>query len=166
MKITLIKAGADDYLKLRELRLAALFDSPNSFGAKYEDLKDRPDRYWQQSIKITTWCLLFDNGVGIGLLAVDRADKDRNSDCWLSSWWIDKKYRGMGISKLMADWVYKICQEKSWQKIGLGVWPNNKSAIEVYLKLGFVAADTLMPSRSIPGLMYLPMYKEIGGDNN
>jgi RimJ/RimL family protein N-acetyltransferase len=62
----------------------------------------------------------------------------------------------------MAGWIYELCQKNHWQRVGLGVWPNNKSAISVYLKLGFVAADALMPSRSIPGLMYLPMYKEIG----
>jgi RimJ/RimL family protein N-acetyltransferase len=57
---------------------------------------------------------------------------------------------------LLALW------QKWVEKIGLGVWPNNKAAIAVYVKLGFVAADKLLPSRSIPGLMYLPMYKSIG----
>ncbi len=65
----------------------------------------------------------------------------------------------------MAHWVYELCEKNGWEKIGLGVWPDNKAAIAVYLKLGFVAADSLLPSRSIPGLMYLPMYKSIGGED-
>ena len=65
----------------------------------------------------------------------------------------------------MAQWVYELCRKNGWEKIGLGVWPDNKTAIAVYLKLGFVAADSLLPSRSIPGLMYQPMYKSIGGDS-
>jgi RimJ/RimL family protein N-acetyltransferase len=65
----------------------------------------------------------------------------------------------------MAQGVYELCRKNGWQKIGLGVWPDNKIAIAVYLKLEFVAADSLLPSRSIPGLMYQPMYKSIGGDS-
>ena len=164
MRIALNVAGRTDVERLKRLRLSALKDSPTAFGAKYENLKDRPDHYWQQVIKASSWCLVSIDGLDIGLLAVDRADKDRNSDCWLSSWWISENYRGRGISKLMADWVYNLCKENGWEKIGLGVWPDNKNAIAVYLKLGFELADGLMPSRSIPGLMYQPMYKSIGGD--
>ena len=164
MSLVLDRATQDDFLRLKTLRLSALRSSPNAFGAKYSDLKDRPENYWQQLIKVSTWCLVSVDGVDIGLLAVDPADKDRNSDCWLSSWWINENFRGKGISKHMAEWVYTLCKEKGWQKIGLGVWPDNKNAIAVYLKLGFELADTLMPSRPIPGLMYQPMYKSIGGD--
>jgi RimJ/RimL family protein N-acetyltransferase len=165
MKIQISQAEPEDFKRVRELRLSALKDSPNSFGAKYEVLKERPDNYWQQVLKESSWCLVSIDGVDIGLLAVDRADKDRNSDCWLSGWWITPTHRGQGISKLMAQWVYELCRKNGWQKIGLGVWPDNKAAIAVYLKLGFVAADSLLPSRSIPGLMYQPMYKSIGGED-
>jgi RimJ/RimL family protein N-acetyltransferase len=50
--------------------------------------------------------------------------------------------------------------------MGLGVWPDNKQAISAYEKLGFVAGGEPMPSRSIPGLLYLPMFREIGGESN
>lgn len=165
MNVRLDLATVQDFERLKYLRLNALKSSPGAFGAKYEDLKDRPDNYWQQLIKVSKWCLVSADGTDIGLLAVDRADKDRNSDCWLSSWWLSEDFRGKGISKLMAQWVYELCRKNGWQKIGLGVWPDNKNAIAVYLKLGFELADTLMPSRSIPGLMYQPMYKSIGGDS-
>ncbi len=165
MQIVLNRASFNDFQRLKELRLSALKDSPKAFGAKYEDLKDRPDNYWKQLIKVGNWCLVSVDGVDIGLLAVEAADKDRNSDCWLSGWWINRNYRGRGISKIMADWVYDLCGEFGWKKIGLGVWPDNKDAIEVYLKLGFELADGLMPSRSIPGLKYQPMYKRVGGES-
>ena len=165
MNVRLDLARIQDFERLKYLRLSALKNSPGAFGAKYEVLKDRPDNYWQQLLKVSSWCLVSADSVDIGLLAVDRADKDRNSDCWLSGWWITPTYRGQGISKLMAHWVYELCEKNGWEKIGLGVWPDNKAAIAVYLKLGFVAADSLLPSRSIPGLMYLPMYKSIGGED-
>jgi len=161
MSIEVITATINDVDRLRALRLAALHDAPSAFGAKYDDEIKKPVLGWQERLKNTTWCFVVADGVDIGLLAVDRADKDRNSDCWLSSWWISEEFRGGGIPKLMLNWVEGLCAESNWKKVGLGVWPENLRAIAAYKKLGFTQADKPLPSRSIPGLMYLAMYYEI-----
>ncbi len=161
MSIEVITATINDVDRLRALRLTALHDAPSAFGAKYDDEIKKPVLEWQERLKNTTWCFVVADGVDIGLLAVDRADKDRNSDCWLSSWWISEEFRGGGIPKLMLNWVEGLCAESNWKKIGLGVWPENLRAIAAYKKLGFTQADKPLPSRSIPGLMYLAMYYEI-----
>jgi ribosomal protein S18 acetylase RimI-like enzyme len=62
----------------------------------------------------------------------------------------------------MLNWLEQLCIEKKWEKIGLGVWPDNLRAISAYKKLGFTERQKLLPSRSIPGLMYLAMYKNVG----
>lgn len=162
MSIEIVTATADDVDRLRALRLAALKDTPDAFGAKYEDEVNQPISEWQDRLKNTNWCFVVADGVDVGLLAVDRAEKDRNSDCWLSSWWIHQDHRGSGIPKLMLNWLEQLCIEKKWEKIGLGVWPDNLRAISAYKKLGFTEAEKLLPSRSIPGLMYLAMYRNVG----
>jgi len=162
MSIEIITATVNDVDRLRALRLAALKDTPDAFGAKYEDEVEKPILDWQNRLKNTNWCFVVADGVDVGLLAVDRAEKDRNSDCWLSSWWIHQDHRGSGIPKLMLNWLEQLCIEKKWEKIGLGVWPDNLRAISAYKKLGFTEAEKLLPSRSIPGLMYLAMYRNVG----
>lgn len=162
MSIEIVTAIADDVDRLRDLRLAALKDTPDAFGAKYENEVEKPILDWQNRLKNTHWCFVVADGVDVGLLAVDRAEKDRNSDCWLSSWWIHQDHRGSGIPKLMLNWLEQLCIEKKWEKIGLGVWPDNLRAISAYKKLGFTEAEKLLPSRSIPGLMYLAMYRNVG----
>ena len=162
MSIEIITATVNDVDRLRALRLAALKDTPDAFGAKYEDEVEKPISEWQDRLKNTNWCFVVADGVDVGLLAVDRAEKDRNSDCWLSSWWIHQDHRGSGIPKLMLNWLEQLCIEKKWEKIGLGVWPDNLRAIAAYKKLGFTERQKLLPSRSIPGLMYLAMYKNVG----
>jgi len=154
--------AGDCATRLKSLRLAALKDTPDAFGAKHEDELLISDSQWQDRLKHTYWCFVVADGVDIGLLAVDLADKDRNSACWLSSWWIHQDHRGSGIPKLMLNWVEQLCIEKKWKKIGLGVWPDNLRAIAAYKKLGFTEAKELLPSRSIPGLMYLAMYRNVG----
>jgi len=162
MSIEIVTATVNDFDRLRALRLAALKDTPSAFGAKYEDEAEKPILDWQNRLKNTNWCFVVADGVDVGLLAVDRAEKDRNSDCWLSSWWIHQDHRGSGIPKLMLNWLEQLCIEKKWEKIGLGVWPDNLRAISAYKKLGFTEAEKLLPSRSIPGLMYLAMYRNVG----
>jgi len=162
MSIEIVTATVNDFDRLRALRLAALKDTPDAFGAKYEDEVEKPILEWQDRLKNTNWCFVVADGVDVGLLAVDRAEKDRNSDCWLSSWWIHQDHRGSGIPKLMLNWLEQLCIEKKWEKIGLGVWPDNLRAISAYKKLGFTEAEKLLPSRSIPGLMYLAMYRNVG----
>ena len=162
MSIELTTATVNDVDRLRALRLAALKDTPAAFGAKYEDEVNKPISEWQDRLKNTNWCFVVADGVDVGLIAVDRAEKDRNSDCWLSSWWIHQDHRGSGIPKLMLNWVEQLCIEKKWEKIGLGVWPDNLRAIAAYKKLGFTEAEKLLPSRSIPDLMYLAMYRNVG----
>ena len=161
MQIEITKAGAEAAQRLRSVRLAALKDAPDAFGAKYEDELLFSDSQWQDRLKYTYWCFVVADGVDIGLLAVDRADKDRNSDCWLSSWWISDTFRGQGVSQLMMDWVIKLSRENDWKIIGLGVWPENLRARSAYKKLGFVEADKPLPSRSKPGQMYLGMYRQV-----
>jgi RimJ/RimL family protein N-acetyltransferase len=165
MSIEIITATADDIDRLRALRLAALHDAPYAFGSKHEDEIKKEESEWQERLKNTHWCFAVADGVDVGLLAVDRADKDRNSDCWLSSWWIRDEFRGSGIPKLMLNWVEQLCIENKWEKIGLGVWPDNLRAIAAYKKLGFTNTEKLLPSRSGPGLMYLAMYFEIAQSN-
>ncbi|CAB4905629.1 unannotated protein [freshwater metagenome] len=162
MHIEVVKAELSEVERLRALRLAALETAPYAFGAKYEDELLKPATSWQDRLKNTYWCFVTVDGKDIGLLAVDKAEKDRKSDCWISSWWISEEYRGKGIPKLMLDWVESLCFDNNWEKIGLGVWPENKRAISAYIKLGFVAGSEPMPSRSIPGEMYLPMFKDVG----
>ena len=159
--VTIEVLTGQDPLRLKSLRLAALKDTPDAFGAKYEDELLIQDSQWQERMVNTQWCFVVADGVDIGLLAVDKADKDRNSDCWLSSWWINEDFRGKEIPQLMLEWVVKLSKENQWQIIGLGVWPENLRARSAYKKLGFVEADKPLPSRSKPGQMYLGMYLKI-----
>ncbi len=147
--------------RLRSIRLKALLDSPSAFGANYQIESEKPINYWENLLRISNWCLVVADNEDVGLLEVSKADNDRNADCWLSSWWIDQRYRGKGISKVMVDWLDLLCKEKGWHKQGLGVWPENKGAISAYLKLGFIKAAAELPSRSRPGEMYLPMYRNL-----
>ena len=160
MKLNVLNAPADAD-RLRSLRLRALQDAPYAFGAEYQIESEKPINYWENYLRISTWCVVVAGDKDIGLLEVSKAADDRSADCWLSSWWIDQDFRGQGVSKLMVDWLDQLCVERGWHRQGLGVWPENQVAISAYLKLGFSKAPNELPSRSRPDKMYLPMYRNL-----
>ena len=161
MNIEIVTPSSNDAGRLRDLRLRALADAPYAFGADYKVESEKPIEYWQDYLKNTDWCFAVIDGVDIGLLAVDKADADRNSDCWMASWWLEEAYRGQGIPKLMLEWLDNLSISKGWKKQGLGVWPENERAIAAYIKLGFVKGEKPLQSRSRPDKMYLPMYRNL-----
>jgi RimJ/RimL family protein N-acetyltransferase len=155
------KATISDASRLRQIRLAALKDAPYAFGAQYEVDKEKPISFWQQSIADTNWFFVATNGEDIGLIGVEVAGVDRGSDCWIFGWWIAPNYRGRGVTALMLGKIDEFCLDKNWQKQGLGVWPENERAIAAYRKLGFTSGSGPIPSRSKPGQLYLPMYRNL-----
>ena len=161
MQIQLLKLTSADAPRLRCVRLKALLDSPAAFGAEYQIESEKPINYWENYLRISTWCVVVAGDKDIGLLEVSKAADDRSADCWLSSWWIDQDFRGQGVSKLMVDWLDQLCVERGWHRQCLGVWPENQVAISAYLKLGFSKAPNELPSRSRPDKMYLPMYRNL-----
>jgi RimJ/RimL family protein N-acetyltransferase len=161
VQIQITKAVATEAERLKRLRLAALKDAPYAYGAVYEVDKEKPISFWQQTLVNSNWFFTSIDGVDIGLIGVEKAAKDRGSDCWISGWWIAQSFRGQGVAALMLSAIDKFCIENRWLKQGLGVWPENKRAIAAYLKLGFIAGGEPIPSRSKPGQLYLPMYRNL-----
>ncbi len=161
MNIKIEEPQDSEVLRLRDLRLRALEDAPYAFGAKHNVESEKPIEYWQNYLENTYWCFATFDRKDIGLLAVDKADADRGSDCWMSSWWLAESYRGKGVPKVMLEWLDNLCETKGWHKQGLGVWPENERAIAAYLKLGFVKGEKPIQSRSTPDKMYLPMYRNL-----
>ncbi len=162
MQVLIQPAAKSEAQRLRALRLAALKDAPYAYGAKYEVDKDKPISFWQESLEISNWFFASIDEGDIGLIGVEKAGTDRISDCWIFGWWIAQQYRGQGVVKLMLDELDKFCLRNNWLHQGLGVWPENQRAVAAYIKLGFVSGKELIPSRSIPDQMYLPMYRRLG----
>jgi RimJ/RimL family protein N-acetyltransferase len=161
VQVKIEKASASEAERLKSLRLAALKDAPYAYGAVYEVDKDKPIDFWQQALVDSNWFFTSIDGVDIGLIGVEKAAKDRGSKCWIFGWWIEQSFRGQGVAALMLSEIDKFCIENNWQRQGLGVWPENKRAITAYLKLGFTAGNKPIPSRSKPGQLYLPMYRNL-----
>lgn len=54
-----------------------------------------------------------------------------------------EKMKRKGIGKILMENCYKIALSKKYSNVWLGVWSQNKKAIEFYEKLGFIKTGTI-----------------------
>jgi len=130
----------DEWRELREIRLRALADSPDAFGATLAEVEGDPDE---------TWRLRADRPGGIAVVAADEAERfvgmasggpapDGMDIAAIYGMWVEPAARGQRIGEALilalADWAGKA----GYETIGLGVTLGNAPAIALYERLGFV----------------------------
>jgi hypothetical protein len=72
MAIGVSRPGRDDWARVRALRLAALADTPDAFGATLAEERDQPEGFWRERLGragATTFVASVD-GRDVGLIVV------------------------------------------------------------------------------------------------
>jgi len=138
-KILLIRQiKPDEWALLKQVRLAALRDTPSAFGKTLEEDSALPDTVWQDRAaghhSFTAIALEVSDPVG---LAVGLPDPDDNARAYLVSMWVAPSHRGTdtasGLVKLVEAWA----MEKGVEQLFLGLNLPNDRAAAFYRKCGF-----------------------------
>jgi ribosomal protein S18 acetylase RimI-like enzyme len=139
----------DEWPALREIRLRALMDAPDAFGATFAEESVSPDEAWQHRA---------DRPDGTMIVAVDDAGRfvgmgsggpapDAFAFAAIYGMWIAPEARGQrigeGIIRAVARWAI----DRGYEGIGLGVTLGNEPAIRLYERLGFRDTGERFPLR-------------------
>jgi len=154
-------ATPDDWHRVSELRIRALKDSPQWFAGSLEKEVERNEADWRSLIRAIDIVIYTYESRDVGIMSVERAEPIRGTDCWLGGCWVEPALRGRGITAMMIAKLDEICRSKSWKIQGLGVWPNNETAIRAYLSCGFEKRGEPQESRSRPGQLYQMMVRQL-----
>ena len=152
---------SDDWQVLKELRLAALQESPQWFSGDFAQESAQEKIQWIEVLNRDMWFALRDEEMPIGLMAISDRESDRGTDCWLFSCWIAPPYRRQGLLHLLMNRFDDECRIHGWKVQGLGVWPNNAIAIDAYERMGFEKSGEPRPSRSRPSQLYQMMRRTL-----
>ena len=152
---------ASDWELLRSARVAALTDSPESFGGDPDEEAAWPRERWTDSLVEARWGIATEPSGPIALLGVRPAADAYDCDCWISSWWVAPSARGQGASDALLEWVDELCLTQGWQRQGLGVWAENQRAQAAFARLGFVVDGDPRPSTHFPGRWYVRMLRSV-----
>lgn len=97
------RLGVDDWRSFREVRLAALAESPGNYFASLTEAEALPDSWWRDLLDQERIALfgLFDDDTPVGITGVfvDRDDPSGRTAAFGMTW-IAPSHRGRGLSAL------------------------------------------------------------------
>ncbi len=139
----------DEWRALRELRLRALADAPDAFGATYDEESADPDEAWRRRA---------DRPDGIMVIAVDEAARfvamasggpagGELDAAAIYGMWVDPAARGQRIGEALIGVIASWAQAAGHERIGLGVTIGNDAAVALYERLGFEDTGLRYPLR-------------------
>ena len=132
--VEVVRIGPDEWRAFREVRLAALADSPGAFGSRHADWVGADEQRWRDRIGGVALNLLArHDGRPVGL--VSGAESDGSVE--LISMWVAPEQRGTGLAGRLVAVVVAWAAHRG-QATSLMVRDDNAAAIGCYLRAGFV----------------------------
>ncbi len=130
----------EEWTVLREVRLAALRDSPAAFLSTYEDTKDRPEPSWRawpdRGVALGVWL----DGQPVGMVGVaTMAETPRDAD--LFAMWVAPAARGTGAADALVRGAIDWAVREACTTVKLEVAPGNERAEKLYERHQFVRTD-------------------------
>jgi GNAT superfamily N-acetyltransferase len=133
---------ASEWEEYREIRLAALKDSPSAFAATWQQEAGYPAERWKMRAQLSQ-----DGVTRIAVVAVEGRQwiglaggyrpGDRAADAELISMWVTAGYRGHGVGRALVGAILSWAEGHRACDIGLWVNKANRPAINLYQSTGF-----------------------------
>ena len=137
----------DEWPLLRELRLAALCDSPDAFASTYAREIAFTDDVWRERTPTSAIAFVDGRAAGIaGCIANGVAAE-------LVGLWVTPDARSRGAGRALVDWVIAAAAAAGCRTVDLWVAARNEPAIALYAKCGFDRTGdeaVLAPDRPLP----------------
>lgn len=134
MKI--VAVSENEWLDLKEIRLASLKEAPAAFSVQYSDAIEFSDNEWKQRASGDNGPNFFIGYVlneAVGLIGGVFA----NDEFELISMWVAPDHRGTGVGEGLVHMLQNYARGEGHTAIVLMVSPSNKRACGLYQKCGF-----------------------------
>ncbi|HEY3685910.1 MAG TPA: GNAT family N-acetyltransferase [Streptosporangiaceae bacterium] len=144
--ITVRRVGAGEWALWRDVRLAALTESPEAFRARLDDWADGGERRWRERLAMGDAynVVAVRGGPAVGVAS---GVPDAGGGAWLHSVWVSSEVRGLGVGRRLVAAVEGWARGRGAAELRLAVLPGNGAAIELYRRQGFAptgeAGETL-----------------------
>lgn len=139
----------DEWPAFREIRLRALLDAPDAFGATYGDEVSSSDEAWQHRAGRPDGTLIVavdDAGRFVGMGSGGPAP-DHPEFGAIYGMWVEPSARGQGIGQEIIRAIAAWARRAGYDAIGLGVTIGNEAATALYERLGFRDTGLRFPLR-------------------
>jgi ribosomal protein S18 acetylase RimI-like enzyme len=138
-----------DWMLLKQVRLAALLDTPTAFALSYQTAAADSDEQWKErasSAGAEFW-LAFEQDRPVAMVGAGVSSAQRFN---LIGMWVEPAARGSGVATQLVDAVKSRATNKGFDRVYLEVSTDNARASDFYLRQGFVFLEEWEPLDSHP----------------
>lgn len=164
--VTVRSFGAHEWRAYRELRLAALADSPDAFGSTLERESPWADEIWMRRLAegagsphdLPLVAEAYGRPVG---LAWGRIDPGEPAVAHLYQMWVAPSARCQGVGARLLDAVVRWARAAGAERIVLSVTRGDTPAARLYARAGFVPAGEPEPIRPGSEILAQPLMRSL-----
>jgi len=128
---------ADEWQRLKAIRLRALADAPDAFGSLLQDVSAWPDARWQEQCRTIPAFVAVIDGSDVGMVR-GVASRDDSGAAFLISMWVEPAARRQGVGSELIDALISWAKASGFSRLLLDVSDMNPAAIRLYSQKGFV----------------------------
>lgn len=168
MPVVVRRLRADEALSYREIRLAALADTPEAFSSTHADESARPMASWLDraatgaTSDVSAIFVAEESDNWIGLVGGHREEPDSTS-VQLVSMWVAPEARGRGLGRALTEAVLGWAGDIGVHEVQLWVMTGNDPALALYESVGFETDGTYQALPSDPCKNEVRMRRLAGG---
>jgi ribosomal protein S18 acetylase RimI-like enzyme len=141
----------DEWLVLRNIRLAALRESPHTFLSTHEQENSYGEEKWRSEFKRGIWNIGIVEDRPVSLLGVTRDVNMPDHECYLEYLWVSPECRRSGVALSMLTIVLDRLKSSGVRTAFLWVLDGNEAAVRLYKRVGFVSSNQRQPLAARPG---------------
>lgn len=136
-----------DWATLREVRLRALLDAPDSFYTTYQDSVALLEEDWRTRLrapdKVTLLAEIDGRPVGM-VTGAPASDEERDPDAAIMlAMWVAPESRGSGVAHALTAELITWSRERSYKRLLLWVYDAAPRAAAFYRRAGFTSTGRI-----------------------
>jgi ribosomal protein S18 acetylase RimI-like enzyme len=136
---------------LREMRLAALSESPQAFLSTHEREISWSQGQWLAEFRRGDWSVGFIANQPVSLLGATRMPGTPRFECYLEYMWVAAAHRESGLAYSMLTVTFGRLRAEGVRTAFLYVLDGNDPAMRLYKRAGFTSAGAPEPLAGYPG---------------
>lgn len=140
--VSIVPVTEDNWRTYRDVRLAALLDTPRAFANTYAVSAAYSDDSWRARLTSMRIFLAMEEDRPVGTVAIAPADELPDDEAYLIGMWVSASVRGRGVGDLLVARALRAAAESGFTRVHLDVGEENLPAQRLYERHGFVRTGT------------------------
>jgi len=160
--VTVKALDGEDWQAFRDVRLAALRESPEAFASSYEAELQYDEDFWRARLARSERLLACDGDQPIGIASLGQAEEEGVAE--LFGMWVSPSRRGSGVAWELTHAAALHARAAGRRALKLWVSTDNGRAVAFFSSYGFRPTDQRRPMTTDAEVEELAMIVPLGDD--